>query len=173
MFMDEEHIKCAFQQLWDKSLIGIAIVAEDGTFIHANPAFCKITEYVEAELQRKRYRDITHPEDVAAGEEMSDRVARGKTGGFTMKKRYLTKTGRVVWVVLRVSPVKIGEHFEFFVSQVSEVLELSPPRLPKQYPGAQTVASYWLQKIQNNWPMFALFLMSLSIIVAQVIKELS
>lgn len=173
MFMDEEHIRCTFEQLWEKSLIGIALVAEDGTFIHANPAFCKITEYVEAELQRKKYQDITHPEDVDADMEMAERTARGHIAGYTMKKRYLTKTGRIVWIVLRVSPVRVKERLEFFVSQASEVIELSPPKLPKQYPGSQSVASYWLEKLHKGWPMLALFLMSLGIIVAEVIKRLS
>jgi PAS domain S-box-containing protein len=87
---------------WTNAIVGLAIVDIDGGIKHANPLFCNILEYSEAELQTKNFRDITHPDDVRFDSEMVSRIVAGDIGSYLMKKRYITKTGRVIWVKLRV-----------------------------------------------------------------------
>lgn len=171
--------KRAFDELWEHSLIGLAFMDEDGSFKAANPAFCAITEYTEFELQHKKFQDITHPEDREPDIQMTNRIIHGEDQMYTMKKRYITKTGRIVWTVLRARAVRSNEgKLEFFVSQISELIELQPPKLPTQYPSAHELGaglkrSGFFGAIKNYWPMILAVLGGLGIVLAEAVKRLS
>jgi PAS domain S-box-containing protein len=64
--------------LWDHSITGLALVAKDGTFLRANPAFGRIVEYTESELRSRSFQAITHPDDVRADQEMARDVGEGR-----------------------------------------------------------------------------------------------
>lgn len=171
---DLEHI--TFQELWTHALIGIAIVEESGKFLFANPNFCKIVEYTEAELQDRLFKDITHPEDVSADEKMHDRLADDDNNDseYLMKKRYITKTGRVVWVVLKVNRIqKPDGKFAYFLSQVSELVELLPPKVGRELPTSETISKRlgfnWTKR--NIWWILPI-IGALAIFTSQVIKYL-
>lgn len=119
--MQEQHKASLWDVLWDNAIGGIAIVDKDGTFLRANPAFCRIVEYSEPELQSMKFQDISAPSDVEADEDMAADVAAGKRKSYDMIKSYITKTNRLVWVHLRVVPFKVGDQFHYFISQVFEV----------------------------------------------------
>lgn len=107
--------------LWENAIGGIAIVHEDGTFLRANPAFCRIVEYSELELQEMSFADITMPGDRSIDQELAAEVADGKRETYDMVKSYLTKTRRPVWVHLRVVAYRINGKFTYFLSQVFEM----------------------------------------------------
>lgn len=170
-----EHI--AFKELWEHALIGLAIVSEDGKFISANPNFCKIVEYAEAELQSKTFQDITHPDDLDADVKMSKRLADdvNDENEYLMKKRYITKTGKVVWVVLKVNRLqRENGEFAYFLSQISELIEVLPPISSPIIPTSKTLSNKlmwtWL-KSYSGWLIIVLG--SLAIIIAKVIEELN
>lgn len=119
--MQEEHKSSLWDVLWENAIGGIAIMSADGKFIRANPAFCRIVEYSEPELQRMRFQDITAPGDISADQDMSEEVRLGKRQSYDMIKSYITKTNRLVWVHLRVVPFKVADEFHYFISQVFEV----------------------------------------------------
>ena len=85
---------------WKASVIGLAEVNKDGKFIRANPAFCNLLGYSEAELQEKTWREITHPEDMDGGQPMFEKSIAGIINSYTMEKRYITKRGNIIWVSL-------------------------------------------------------------------------
>ena len=161
----------ALQQIWEHSLVGIAIVAEDGTFISVNPAYCKILEYTEYELQQRKFQDITHPDDLKADEIMADRVAHSEDDSYLMKKRYITKTGRVIWVILKVNSIETEDgEFAFFLSQASEIVELIPPGAQTHEQISNRLVWLWL-KSYSGW-IFAI-LSGSAILIAKVIEYLS
>jgi len=88
--------------VFDESPIGIVFTNANGDFIKCNKAYCDIVEYSEAELQQKNFRSITHPDDLYADEKMLKRCVTGEIPGFEIYKRYITKTGKVVWIRLTV-----------------------------------------------------------------------
>jgi len=118
---DEEEDRQAYESLWYHALIGLAYVAQDGTFKRANPAMQRIVGYTEAELQSRRFQDITVPGDVVADEIMADKVARGEVDHYDMNKGYIHKLGHIVPVRLRVVGLHSENGFEFFVSQMAEI----------------------------------------------------
>lgn len=109
-----------FRVLWDRSLLGFALVDIDGKMLRVNSAFCEMLEYTESELLAKTFSDITHPDDSVQDSEMSAKVASGELNYYIMYKRYLTKTGSVIWIKLRVDKVTSYEgEFLYFISQIS------------------------------------------------------
>ena len=164
----------AYAEIWKHSLVGIAYVTGEGKFLSANPAFCGITEYTESELQKMTIREITDPKDISNEIEMSERVQLGKIESYTMKKRLLTKTGRVSWVVMRAVPVKLEDgSFQFLVSQISEILELAPPALHSDCPHTYDDRVPVFKNMWKYWPWILTTLSAIAVVVAGVIQALS
>ena len=86
--------------VFDESPIGIVFCCKKGKILKANHAFCNIVEYAESELFEKSYRNITHPDDLSYDAMMLEKCLRKEIPGYEMYKRYLTKTGKVVWIRL-------------------------------------------------------------------------
>lgn len=163
-----------YHSLWDHAIIGVALVDSDGYFVRANPAFCRLLEYTQSELTDKTYQDITHPADRDFDTMEAKKVLDGESNVYDMKKRYITKTNRVVWVVLRVTPIKIDGEFMYYLSQVSELMELLPPRLPKDYPSTMDppigrLLIKWMSK--NLFGIVTALLAATGIIVAEVLRN--
>ncbi len=105
--------------LWDMSPIVIAMIDEEGRFLCVNQMAQHFWEYTEAELRQKRWQDITHPEDLPADVSMHKMLRDKKQQQYTMCKRYITKSGRVVWGSLTVHTLNdTGGRFLYFLSQV-------------------------------------------------------
>ncbi|EKD39534.1 MAG: hypothetical protein ACD_75C00374G0002 [uncultured bacterium] len=101
--------------------IGMALVAPDGRFLKVNRALSQLTGYSEEELCGKTFQDITHPADLAADLEFLGEMLSGDRTTYHMEKRYLHKSGQVVWVMLSVSLVrdKFGAPLHF-ISQIQD-----------------------------------------------------
>lgn len=121
MPFSEKHKSSLWDALWENAIGGLAILSRDGTFERANPAFCKIVEYSEYELQSMKFQDITHPSDVKSDVELSHQVLSGQRTSYDMVKSYITKTRKIVWVHLRVMAFEVDGTFHYFLSQVFEI----------------------------------------------------
>lgn len=106
------------EAIWDKSSIGLAKVDTEGQFVLVNSRLCELLEYTESELLKKKFEDITHPEDIADDWIMARKCLSGEITSYTMSKRYLTKTGRVVWVRLKGILVTEINKEKYFISQI-------------------------------------------------------
>lgn len=94
-----------FRAMFNQATVGITLVALDGRFIQVNPAFCEITGYSHEELMQMNFREITHPDDLAADGENALRVLAEEISGYSLEKRYIRKDGSIVWVNLTSSAV--------------------------------------------------------------------
>jgi len=95
-----------FRRTFDAAPVATAIVGLDLTFTRANAAFCRLLGYTEKELLGKRFAEITHPDDVAAGRAGIEQLLTGKTATFDHEKRYLRKDGRAVWGQVAVGLIR-------------------------------------------------------------------
>jgi PAS domain S-box-containing protein len=100
----------------------MALVAPDGTWLRVNGSFCKMTGYSEAELLKMRFQDITHPEDLDLDLENVQKMLCREVTTYQMEKRYLHKSGAIVWGLLSVSLVcdATGQPL-FFISQIQDI----------------------------------------------------
>ena len=68
----------------------------DGRFLSANDSACAMLGYQEEELCAISYREITHDEDLAEGDQLLAQCASGELQTYTRDKRYLHKKGHIV-----------------------------------------------------------------------------
>ncbi len=116
----EKHFSSAFEY----AAIGMALVAPDGRWLKVNHALCKIVGYSEEELLAKTFQDITHPDDLEADLNYVHQMLAGEMQTYQMEKRYLHKSGRIIWVLLSVSLVRDGAGQPLhFISQIQDVAE--------------------------------------------------
>jgi PAS domain S-box-containing protein len=92
-----------FQNMFAAAATGIAVSTPKGRFLYANAAYCTMLGYTEAELQELNFAALTHPEDLSLNLELRDELLAGKRKSFIMEKRYLKKSGEVVWTRQSVS----------------------------------------------------------------------
>lgn len=84
--------------------------------------------YSEAALLEKTFLDITHPEDVDRDEELSAKAFHGDIPYLRTEKRYIHKSGRIVWAELSASMVRDEEgnvlHAIGMIQDISERKEV-------------------------------------------------
>jgi PAS domain S-box-containing protein len=95
----EELLRAAFDQV----AVGFSMTDLDGRFLKVNEAFCRITGYTEQELLRMDFQSITHPEDLPGNLTHRPRLIAGEMKGIVYQKRYIRKSGELVWVQNSVS----------------------------------------------------------------------
>jgi PAS domain S-box-containing protein len=114
----EEKFRNAFQY----AAFGMALINTKGQFIQANSTLCDMLGYTEAELQRKTFSDITHPDDVQIGLDLTRELYSGKRDYFWIEKRYLHKNGTPVWTFLSVSAVRDENSAVLFsIAQIQDI----------------------------------------------------
>ena len=113
-----------FRVIFDQAAAGVNLVSLDGQFLRVNRRYCEITGYSEEELLRLRFRDITHPDDMADDRERARRLLDGETDTASVDKRYIRKDGSAVWVHTTSSLLRSasGEALHF-VSLVEDITE--------------------------------------------------
>ncbi len=102
---------------------GIAFVDADGGFIEVNQYFADTVGYSIYELQKKRFQDITHPDDLEGDELMVRAVIVGDLDRYSMVKRYLPKnSGKPIWIKLTVFAVRDeNKKFKHFISFIHKL----------------------------------------------------
>jgi diguanylate cyclase (GGDEF)-like protein/PAS domain S-box-containing protein len=85
-----------FRSIYEKSAVGMKLVARDGCILDANPAFCSFVGRSMDELKSARVQSLFHPEDLAETDQVLDSFC-GHGPGETFERRYLHKDGTIVW----------------------------------------------------------------------------
>ena len=91
------------RNILDHVPIGVIYTDLDGDVIQANPRFCQLVGYTEAELLSLRVIECTHPDDVAEEVEMAAQLVRGDIPMYRHHKRLLSREGATIWVQSTVS----------------------------------------------------------------------
>jgi PAS domain S-box-containing protein len=82
---------------------GIAISTPQGRYLEANAAYCRMLGYSEDELRAMNFASVTHPEDLDLNMEKRDELLAGQRDSLVMEKRYIKKTGDILWAKVSVS----------------------------------------------------------------------
>jgi diguanylate cyclase (GGDEF)-like protein/PAS domain S-box-containing protein len=113
-----------FEAAFNAAPHGVAIVGLDGTFLHVNQKLTEIVRYPAAELARITFQEITHPDDLDADLAQVNALLSGEIDSYEMEKRYFTKDGRLIWVLLAVAIVREEDGSpRHFISQVQDISE--------------------------------------------------
>lgn len=114
-----------FRGAFDAAQTGIALIDPDGlTYLDVNDALCEMLGYTKPELIKLDWRQLTHPDDLAANLEAFGRFAAGRSEVHYINKRYLRKNGEAIQVEI-VDSVLRGAEGEpmVWVVHVNDVTE--------------------------------------------------
>lgn len=92
-----------FQTLFEGAPIGIARVALDRHVVAANRALVEMLGRSEAELAASPFDEVTHPEDIERERELFAGLVAGELGAYRLEKRYLRRSGEVIWAQVHVA----------------------------------------------------------------------
>lgn len=121
-----------WKNVFDQSPVGIAFVGVNGEWLKVNHKLTQILEYTEDELLKISFQDITHPQDLQSDVSMMQKLEHGDIPGYEMLKRYLTKTGRIVWIRLTVWPVRNDNgKVEHYVSHIQPLTNGEKTKMEK------------------------------------------
>jgi PAS domain S-box-containing protein len=108
----------------EHSAIGMALVGVNGKWLKVNEAMCRLVGYTEPELLEIDFQTITHPEDLDADLAQVRRMLAGEIETYQMEKRYIHKTGRIVWILLTVALAREADGTPaYFISQIQDITD--------------------------------------------------
>lgn len=113
-----------FRTTFEFAAIGMALVDEEGKWLRVNPSLQRMLNYSEEELKRMSFQEITHPDDLFADLEQAKRLRNREIDSYTIEKRYLTKSGTILWINLTGTAVWESDgSFRYFIAQIENITE--------------------------------------------------
>lgn len=114
----EERFRMAFENAND----GVCMVDLDGGIRQVNKRMCAIFGYSKAELEQMTVDEITHPDDRTVSPAFIKSAVNGEVTSSVFEKRYLHKSGRLVWGQVSSSLIldSRGEPLNF-ISHVQDI----------------------------------------------------
>ena len=114
----EELFATAFRM----SPLGMCFVNPQGQFTKVNRAMCEMLGYTEEELLRRRFADITHPDDITIDLDQLRRLTAREISNYYRTKRYIRGDGRQIWVSIAVAAVHDSEGKPiYFIGQIQDI----------------------------------------------------
>ena len=111
-----------FRSAFDYAAIGKALVALDGRMLQVNRALCQILGYSESELLATIFQTTTHRDELKGDIEYMNQLLDGVIPSYQREKRYIHKSGQVVWVLESVSVVRdIRGKPVYFIAQTEDI----------------------------------------------------
>jgi len=86
-----------FRVLFERSSVGMAFVALDGTVIAVNPAACKLCGRTEQELVGSPGLEVSHPDDRGDAAGRLRQLTEGQLDEVRLERRFIRPDGTVVW----------------------------------------------------------------------------
>ena len=79
-------------------------------------------EYTEQELQKMTWAELTHPDDLDADIQQFDNLLANKIEGYSLDKRFISKTCKVIITMLVVRCVrKVDESVDYVLAMVADI----------------------------------------------------
>ncbi len=111
-----------FEAAFHASPHGVAIVGLDGRFLLVNQKLADIVGYPKEQLVDLTFQEITHPDDLDADLAQVSALVAGEIDSYDMEKRYYTREGRLIWVLLAAAIVRDEDgQPRHFISQVQDI----------------------------------------------------
>ncbi|MGB7444105.1 MAG: PAS domain S-box protein [Coleofasciculaceae cyanobacterium] len=92
-----------FRAIFEQSGLAIAQIGVNGQLLRVNQQLSEITGYSQAELLQKTLVELAYPEEQADFLADLQQIFNGQQQTIKLEKRYLHKTGSLVWLKTKVS----------------------------------------------------------------------
>jgi PAS domain S-box-containing protein len=87
-----------YRAVFHQASVGILECDLRGKIVRTNPALSRIVGFSPEELLQKNWRDLTHPDELAADEAVVGRLLRCEVESIGTERRYARKDGSYGWV---------------------------------------------------------------------------
>jgi PAS domain S-box-containing protein len=113
-----------FRLVVEYAPIGVAMVDNTGTPLFVNTCLSKILGYSKEELCQMDFTQFTYKEDIDLDVQLYQELMGGLRDRYTLDKRFIHKTGKLIWGDLTVAAVRREEeNATFAVAMVRDVTE--------------------------------------------------
>jgi PAS domain S-box-containing protein len=113
-----------FRAIFEQTALGISLEDARGCITDNNAALQTMLGYPDGELRGMSFRDLTHPDDLAAEEALFGELVAGAREHYRIDKRHVRKDGGTAWSSLTVSAVRDPEGaFRFAVRLVQDITQ--------------------------------------------------
>ncbi len=112
-----------FREVFEHAPFGMGVNGLDGRFIQVNRALCGMLGYSEQELMGTAWADLTHPDDLGSSQKRMDHLRRDPGACLEAEKRYIHRSGKVVWARMKISALRDSLDSQLFVVHVEDITE--------------------------------------------------
>jgi PAS domain S-box-containing protein len=95
-----------FRSYFELPLVGITMTSTEMGWIEVNEELLSMLGYSREELKKLTWADITHPDDVQLDVAHFNQMLAGEIEKYSLEKRFIRKSGEVIWVFLSVGCVR-------------------------------------------------------------------
>lgn len=92
-----------FRAIFDNTAVGIMLLDIQGFVLEVNTAAQQLFGYTSVELAQFTIGDLTYPEDIESELASLQEILAGQRNCHQFEKRYIRKTGEVIWGRLTIS----------------------------------------------------------------------
>lgn len=111
-----------FRSAMNYAAIGMALISPAGRWLKVNKSLCQMLGYSEQELLNLDFQTVTHPDDIKSDLTYIKQMLAQDLNAYQIEKRYLHKSGTVIWVLLSVSLVWHDENTpKYFIAQLQNI----------------------------------------------------
>ena len=113
-----------FRATFEQAAVGIAHVAPDGRWLRMNRKLCEILGYSQEELQKKKFQEMSDPDELDTQLTRMKQMLSGEVSNVTLEKRYRRKDGDVVWANLTIALTRTPDGKpDYFISVIEDISE--------------------------------------------------
>ncbi|WP_341325774.1 PAS domain S-box protein [Methylotuvimicrobium sp. KM2] len=95
-----------FRTIFEKASIGMAFADAEGNLLQANDSLARFLEYSTTELSDVNFAKLTYADDLSMEVGLVAEIVEGRRDDYRLEKRYVAKSGRVVWGDLTVTVLR-------------------------------------------------------------------
>jgi two-component system, cell cycle sensor histidine kinase and response regulator CckA len=111
-----------FRSAFEDTGVAMGLTNMDNRFVRVNSSLSQLLGYSRDELLTMSVRDVTHPDDLAETYDRLKQILAGPYNYFQMEKRYIHKSGRVLWGLTNISLVQdLAGEAVCYVGQIQDV----------------------------------------------------
>jgi PAS domain S-box-containing protein len=103
----------------DQAAVGIARVDPDGNCVLVNRTLCELLGYSEAELHKRSFQDLLHPEDQRSVTVHFLKMVSEQAPSYSSDLRCVRRDGAALWTALSITPLRGPSGFVFVFRDIS------------------------------------------------------
>ncbi|MBD2188463.1 PAS domain-containing protein [Pseudanabaena mucicola] len=135
------------RRYFDQDMIGMAMTSPSKGWLNANHRLCEILGYSFAELQELTWDQITYADDLDMNLEYFNRIISGETEGYEFDKRFIHKSGKIIYTRLSVQAHRQPDgNIDFLVVLIQDISDRKKVEIDLQE------SQEFLQKIADASP---------------------